>query len=104
MVAPVRAQQTDALIVLVGDDTPAVDLLRNATVRRIGPAGLEQLTAGPLEIEDILYVIAAVTWLGWLQPFLLATAVGASLFACYCAARLARAAGLLPRYASSRPR
>ena len=26
MVAPVRAQQTDALIVLVGDDAPAVDL------------------------------------------------------------------------------
>jgi len=69
-----------------------------------GPAGLEQLTAGPFEIEDILYVIAPVTWLGWLQPCLLATAVGASLFACYCAARLARVAGLLPRYASSRPR
>jgi hypothetical protein len=26
VVAPVRAQQTDALIVLVGDDAPAVDL------------------------------------------------------------------------------
>ena len=93
-----------ALGLVAGVAFVSIFMLRNATVRRIGPAGLEQLTAGPFEIEDILYVIAPVTWLGWLQPFLLATAVGASLFACYCAARLARVAGLLPRYASSRPR
>jgi len=93
-----------ALGLVAGVAFVSIFMLRSATVGRIGPAGLEQLTAGPFEIEDILYVIAPVTWLGWLQPFLLATAVGASLFASYCAARLARVAGLLPRYASSRPR
>lgn len=75
--------------------------LRSALVRRIGPDGLEQIAAGPFEIEDILYGIAPVTWLGWLQPFLVATAIGAPLFACYCAARLVRASG--PRYAASGP-
>jgi archaetidylinositol phosphate synthase len=93
-----------ALGLVAGVAFVSIFMLRSATVRRIGPPGLEQLTAGPFEIEDILYVIAPATWLGWLQPFLLATAVGASLFACYCAARLARVGGLLPRYASSKPR
>src|SRR4029453_1841750 len=45
----------------------SIFMLRSATVRRIGPAGLEQLAARPFEIEDILYVIAPVTWLGWGQ-------------------------------------
>jgi phosphatidylglycerophosphate synthase len=66
----------------------AIFLLRSALARRLGPAELVQPSAGPFEIEDILYVIAPITWLGWLQPFVVAVAVGAPLFALWVASRL----------------
>jgi phosphatidylglycerophosphate synthase len=84
----------------------SIFLLRSALVRRLGPVALVQPSAGPFELEDILYLIAPVTWLGWLQPFVLATAVGAPVFAIFTAIRLARttAADTRVRYAPSEPR
>jgi len=65
--------------------------LRTALLRRIGPAALAQPGVAGFEIEDILYLIAPITWLGGLQRFVLAAGVGAPLFACWVARQYARA-------------
>ena len=70
----------------------AIFLMRSALVRRQGPSALVQPAAGGFEIEDILYVIAPVTWLGWLGPFVLAVGVGAPLFALWVATGFRRRA------------
>jgi phosphatidylglycerophosphate synthase len=69
-------------------------LLRSELARRLGRASVDQPAAGPFEIEDILYAIAPLTWVGWLQPFVVAASVGAPLFALFCVyqVRAARAA------------
>ena len=59
----------------------SIFLLRSELLRRRGAAALAQPSAGGFELEDILYVIAPLTWAGVLLPFVLATAVGAPLFA-----------------------
>jgi phosphatidylglycerophosphate synthase len=63
----------------------AIFLMRSALARRQGPSALVQPAAGGFEIEDILYVIAPVTWTGWLGPFVLAVGIGAPLFALWIA-------------------
>lgn len=63
-------------------------LLRSELARRIGRVALEQPSAGPFEIEDILYLIAPITWGGWLQPFVVGAAIGAPGFALFTAFRL----------------
>src|SRR5262249_41411382 len=61
--------------------------LRSAMARREGPSALVQPAFGGFEIEDILYVIAPITWLGVLQQFVLAAGLGAPLFAVWVARR-----------------
>ena len=63
-------------------------LLRSELSRRDPKAATTQPTAGGFEIEDILYVIAPLTWAGVLLPFVLAAAVGAPLFALWTARQL----------------
>jgi hypothetical protein len=63
-------------------------LLRSELARRDPRAALVQPAAGGFEIEDILYVIAPLTWAGALLPFVLAAAVGAPLFALWTALQL----------------
>jgi hypothetical protein len=46
---------------------------------------LSQPAWGAFEIEDILYVIAPLTWTGLIGPFVLAAGVGAPLFALWTA-------------------
>jgi phosphatidylglycerophosphate synthase len=58
---------------------------RGATARRRGWDAMSQPTAAGFELEDILYVIAPVTWVGWLAPFVVAAGIGAPLFALWCA-------------------
>lgn len=72
----------------------AIFTLRSRLAERVGQAAFAQPTAGPFEVEDILYLVAPLTWLGWIPPFLAAAAVGAPLFALWTAWRLweARAA------------
>lgn len=60
-------------------------LLRTELSRRDPTAAVTQPAAGGFEIEDILYVIAPLTWAGALLPFVLAAAVGAPLFALWTA-------------------
>jgi phosphatidylglycerophosphate synthase len=66
---------------LGGSALLAIFLLRGAMARRRGAAAYAQPSAGGFEIEDILYVIAPLTWLGWLGPFLVLAAIGTPLFA-----------------------
>jgi phosphatidylglycerophosphate synthase len=56
-------------------------VLRGRMARRHGPAAFRQPSAGGFEIEDVLYGIAPVTWLGGLAPFVVAAGIGAPLFA-----------------------
>lgn len=59
--------------------------LRGAIARLNGWDALAQPTFAGFELEDILYVIAPVTWLGWLGPFIVAAGAGAPLFALWSA-------------------
>jgi archaetidylinositol phosphate synthase len=55
--------------------------VRSAIAREQGWDALTQPSAGGWDLEDILYVIAPVTWLGWLAPFVVGAGIGAPLFA-----------------------
>jgi phosphatidylglycerophosphate synthase len=65
--------------------------IRSARLKREGPSALEQPSAGGFEIEDVLYVIAPVAWLGLTGPFVVLAGVGAPLFACWVAWQALRA-------------
>ncbi len=60
-------------------------VLRSATARRRGWEAIPQPTLLGLEFEDILYVIAPITWAGGRAPFLVGAAVGSPLFALWTA-------------------
>jgi len=79
-----------SLGVLGGTSLLAIFLIRGAIARRRGTGAFRQPEAGGFEIEDILYLIAPLTWLGWLGPFLVAVAIGTPLFTLWCAWNLAR--------------
>jgi archaetidylinositol phosphate synthase len=76
--------------VLGGASLVTIFLLRGEMARRSGVGAFKQPIVGGFELEDILYVIAPLTWLGWLGPFLVCTAIGTPLFALWCAWRLWR--------------
>jgi phosphatidylglycerophosphate synthase len=63
----------------------AIFIMRTELARRQGPSALAQPAAGGFEIEDILYVIAPVTWLGFLPAFVLAASIGAPMFSLWVA-------------------
>ncbi len=48
--------------------------------RRAGPAAVVQPRWGGFEVEDVMYLVGPITWLGALVPFLAAATVGAPLF------------------------
>lgn len=43
---------------------------------------------GGFELEDGIYLLAPVTWLGWLTPFFLAAGIGAALYCLWTLSRL----------------
>jgi archaetidylinositol phosphate synthase len=67
-------------------------MLRSEIARRRGDAALAQPHVAGFELEDILYVVAPVTWLGWLGPFVLVAGVGAPVFALWIAREYRRVA------------
>ena len=55
------------------------------------PAGRSAVpSAAGFDADDVLFVVAPVAWLGWLQPFLVTAAVGAPLAAALALATLAQ--------------
>jgi archaetidylinositol phosphate synthase len=83
--------------VLGGAALLGIFFLRSEMARRRGVAAFKQPMAGGFELEDILYLIVPLTWLGWLGPFLVCIAIGTPLFALWCLWQLWRR----PRAATS---
>jgi hypothetical protein len=46
---------------------------------------VEQPAVGGFELEDVLDLIAPLTWLGGLEPFIVAAGIGAPLYALWTA-------------------
>ncbi len=59
--------------------------LRDELARREVPGALDQPSAGGFDLGDVLYLIAPLTWLGALEPFLAAAGVGAPVFCVWTA-------------------
>ena len=75
-------------------------VLRGATARLRGWEAVGQPAAAGVDLEDILYAIAPITWAGWLAPFVVAAGIGAPLFALWCGRNLLEARRLGGRPAS----
>lgn len=54
--------------------------LRNETERRYGKEAIKQRVVAGFEIEDLLYLVGPVTWLGWQVPLIVASGIGAPLY------------------------
>lgn len=67
--------------VAAGVATTAIFVLRMALERRAGKAAVRQPNLLGFELEDLMYLLGPITWLGVLQPFLLLAGIGAPLFA-----------------------
>jgi phosphatidylglycerophosphate synthase len=80
----------------------SIFVLRGAIARRRGWDAIAQPAVAGFELEDVLYVIAPVTWLGWLAPFVVAAGIGAPIFAAWMA-RAYRIARTLPTPVRSVP-
>jgi archaetidylinositol phosphate synthase len=59
--------------------------VRTERARHEGPAALDQPSAAGFDLGDVLYLIAPLTWLGWLEPFLIAAGIGAPVFCLWTA-------------------
>jgi len=61
--------------------TAAIFVLRMELERRAGKAAVRQPNLLGFEIEDMMYLLGPITWLGLLQPFLVLAGIGAPGFA-----------------------
>jgi hypothetical protein len=55
-------------------------LIRFWVELRDGRSAIRQAVFGGFEIEDTLYIVGPITWLGWLPSFLVVAPVGAPIF------------------------
>jgi phosphatidylglycerophosphate synthase len=69
--------------VAAGVATATIFTLRMMLERRGGKAAIRQPNLLGFELEDLMYLLAPITWLGLLEPFLLLASVGAPLFALF---------------------
>jgi phosphatidylglycerophosphate synthase len=61
--------------------TAAIFVLRMELERRAGKPATRQPNLLGFELEDVMYLLGPITWLGLLQPFLVLAGIGAPLFA-----------------------
>ena len=61
--------------------TAVIFILRMELERRAGKAGTRQPNLLGFELENVMYLLGPITWLGLLQPFLVMAGIGAPLFA-----------------------
>jgi archaetidylinositol phosphate synthase len=66
---------------VAGGATGLIVLLRLELERRAGRSATRQPNLLGFELQDVMYLVGPVTWLGWLEPFLLLAAIGAPLYA-----------------------
>ncbi|MGH7893797.1 MAG: CDP-alcohol phosphatidyltransferase family protein [Candidatus Binatia bacterium] len=67
--------------IAAGISLVTIFVFRGRMAARRGVAAFRQPSFAGFELEDILYVIAPVTWLGYLPTFLLGAGIGAPIFA-----------------------
>lgn len=65
---------------IAGTAIALIFALRLELERRQGKAATRQPRLMGFEIEDVLYLVAPITWLGGLEPFLLLAGIGAPLY------------------------
>ncbi len=66
---------------LAGVSIALIFVLRLELEKRFSKAATRQPNVWGFEVQDVLYLIGPITWLGWLHPFLVAAAIGAPLYA-----------------------
>ena len=66
--------------VVAGIAIGIIVILRMVMEEKGGKSATEQPSLAGFEIEDILYLIGPITWLGGLAPFLIAAGIGAPVF------------------------
>jgi phosphatidylglycerophosphate synthase len=84
---------------LAGGAVGLIVLLRLELERRAGRSATRQPNLLGFELQDLMYLVGPVTWLGWLEPFLTLAAIGAPLYAlgvCWSLGRHLQRAGGLP--------
>jgi archaetidylinositol phosphate synthase len=59
--------------------------LRSELARQEVPGALDQPSAAGFDLGDVLYLVAPLTWLGVLAPFLVAAGIGAPVFCIWTA-------------------
>lgn len=69
--------------IAAGLSVAAIFSVRMALEIRDGRQSVKQTVYAGFEVEDALYIAAPVTWLGFLEPFLVAAGIGAPLFLVY---------------------
>jgi phosphatidylglycerophosphate synthase len=81
---------------VAGASVTVIFMTRMTVEVRAGQEYVKQNNYGGFEVEDIMYVVGPITWLGLIEHFLIAAAVGAPLFLLWVLRRslrdLARAA------------
>ena len=66
--------------IIAGLSVTAIFLGRVVVEQKAGSAAIRQPSFAGFEIEDILYIVGPITWVGLLGEFILAAAIGAPLF------------------------
>jgi len=54
--------------------------LRSEMARHDVPGSLDQPSAAGFDLNDTLYLVAPMTWLGWLTPFVVGVGLGTPIF------------------------
>jgi archaetidylinositol phosphate synthase len=67
--------------IAAGLATALIFVLRMELERRAGKSAVRQPNLLGFELEDVMYLVGPITWLGLLQPFLILAGVGAPVFA-----------------------
>ena len=73
-------REAAVLGVVAGVSVAAIFTARLYLEERFGGDIAHQPNFAGFEPEDVLYLIGPITWLGWLEPFLIAAAIGAPAF------------------------
>ena len=68
---------------VAGVAVAAIFILRYEMERRLDQDATKQPSFAGFEIEDIMYIVGPVTWLGGLVPFLVLAGIGAPIFLAY---------------------
>ena len=69
--------------IVAGLATAVIFVARLDLERRAGKAAVRQPNLFGFEIEDLMYLVGPITWLGDLEPFLVLAGIGTPIFALF---------------------